>query len=93
MALSSTPLPSTCRTSTKTDQPRCEWGGGAIFDRGGQLKVIDARFTGNRCDSTGPDLGGAAIRALSQYQNRPIRSLKGEIRALTPGHRSRTWFR
>ena len=27
---------------------------------------------GNRCDSTGPDLGGAAIRALSQYQNRPV---------------------
>jgi hypothetical protein len=47
-------------------------GGGAIFDRGGQLTVIDARFTGNRCDSTGPDLGGAAIRALSQYQNRAV---------------------
>jgi hypothetical protein len=47
-------------------------GGGAIFDRGGQLAVIDARFTGNRCDSTGPDLGGAAIRALSQYQNRAV---------------------
>jgi hypothetical protein len=47
-------------------------GGGAIFDRGGQLKVTDARFTGNRCDASGPDLGGAAIRALSQYQNRPV---------------------
>ena len=47
-------------------------GGGAIFDRGGQLTVIDARFTANRCDSTGPDLGGAAIRALSQYQNRAV---------------------
>ena len=47
-------------------------GGGAIFDRGGQLKVINSIFTGNRCDSTGPDLGGAAIRALSQYQNRPV---------------------
>ena len=47
-------------------------GGGAIFDRGGRLKVINSIFTGNRCDSTGPDLGGAAIRALSQYQNRPV---------------------
>jgi hypothetical protein len=47
-------------------------GGGAIFDRGGQLKVIDARFTANRCDETGPDLGGAAIRALSQYASRPV---------------------
>jgi hypothetical protein len=47
-------------------------GGGAIFDRGGQLKVINARFTANRCDSSGPDLGGAAIRALSQYQDRAV---------------------
>jgi hypothetical protein len=47
-------------------------GGGAIFDRGGQLKIIDSRFTGNRCDPAGPDLGGAAIRALSQYQDRPV---------------------
>ncbi|MEP7025491.1 MAG: hypothetical protein ABJB47_17175 [Actinomycetota bacterium] len=47
-------------------------GGGAIFARGGRLKVINARFTGNRCDSTGPDLGGAAIRALSEYHGRPV---------------------
>jgi len=33
-------------------------GGGAIFDRGGQLTVINSIFAGNRCDSTGPDLGG-----------------------------------
>ena len=47
-------------------------GGGAIFDRGGQLKVINSSFLGNRCDATGPDLGGAAIRALSQYDNLPV---------------------
>jgi predicted outer membrane repeat protein len=47
-------------------------GGGAIFDRGGQLKVINSSFTGNRCDPAGPDLGGAAIRALSQYDNLPV---------------------
>lgn len=47
-------------------------GGGAIFDRGGQLKVVNSRFTSNRCDRTGPDLGGAAVRALSQYRNRPV---------------------
>jgi hypothetical protein len=41
-------------------------GGGAIFARGGTLKVVHSRFTGNRCDPTGPDLGGGAIRALSQ---------------------------
>jgi hypothetical protein len=47
-------------------------GGGAIFDRGGQLKVINDKFTWNRCDRTGPDLGGAGVRALSQYHNRPV---------------------
>jgi hypothetical protein len=47
-------------------------GGGAIFDRGGRLKVINSRFTGNRCDRSGPDLGGAALRVLSQSKNRPV---------------------
>ena len=47
-------------------------GGGAIFARGGQLKVVNSTFVGNRCDRTGPDLGGAAIRALSEYRNRPV---------------------
>jgi hypothetical protein len=47
-------------------------GGGAIFVRGGRLKVVNSRFTGNRCDGTGPDLGGAAIRVLSQSKNRPV---------------------
>ncbi|SCG39728.1 hypothetical protein GA0074704_0867 [Micromonospora siamensis] len=47
-------------------------GGGAIFVRGGRLKVVNSRFVDNRCDRTGPDLGGAAIRALSQYDNRPV---------------------
>jgi hypothetical protein len=47
-------------------------GGGAIFVRGGRVKVVNSRFTGNRCDRTGPDLGGAAIRVLSQYQNQPV---------------------
>lgn len=47
-------------------------GGGAIFARGGQLKIVDVRFVANRCDRHGPDLGGAAVRALSQYQGRPV---------------------
>ena len=34
--------------------------------------MINSTFTGNRCDSHGPDLGGAAIRALSQYQGRAV---------------------
>jgi hypothetical protein len=47
-------------------------GGGAILARGGRLKVISSRFTGNRCDSTGPDLGGAAIRAFDQSHDLPV---------------------
>jgi hypothetical protein len=47
-------------------------GGGAIFDRGGRLRIVNATFTDNRCDAVGPDLGGAAVRALSQYQNLPV---------------------
>ncbi|WP_053652108.1 hypothetical protein [Micromonospora sp. NRRL B-16802] len=47
-------------------------GGGAIFVRGGRLKVVNSRFVDNRCDRTGPDLGGAAIRVLSQYDNKPV---------------------
>jgi hypothetical protein len=47
-------------------------GGGAIFVRGGRFKVVNSRFVRNRCDQTGPDLGGAAIRALSQFNNQPV---------------------
>jgi hypothetical protein len=47
-------------------------GGGAVFVRGGRLKVIDSRFTSNRCDAAGPDLGGAALRVLSQFDGLPV---------------------
>ncbi|ELR73400.1 putative lipoprotein [Fulvivirga imtechensis AK7] len=47
-------------------------GGGAIWARGGQLKVVNCRFFNNICASTGPDLGGGAIRVFDQYQDRPV---------------------
>jgi hypothetical protein len=47
-------------------------GGGAIFVRGGRFKIVNSRFTRNRCDTTGPDLGGAAVRVLSQHQGLPV---------------------
>jgi hypothetical protein len=47
-------------------------GGGAIWARGGQLKVVGSRFFNNSCEATGPDVGGAAIRVFSQYENRPV---------------------
>ncbi|MGE0550594.1 MAG: hypothetical protein AB7O24_20605 [Kofleriaceae bacterium] len=43
-------------------------GGGAIFVRGGRFKIVNSRFFHNACDATGPDVGGASVRTLSQYQ-------------------------
>ena len=63
--------------ATCTDNaPSCWYGGvdggGAIYVEGGQFKAVNSRFVGNRCNTSGPDLGGGAIRALAQYQNRPV---------------------
>ncbi len=51
------------------DQP---YGGGAIFAEGGQFKAVNSAFVDNGCYRYGPDLGGAAIRALAQWDNRPV---------------------
>jgi len=48
------------------------YGGGAIFDEGGQLKVVNSVFTGDSCFATGPDLGGGAIRAVGMYPASPV---------------------
>lgn len=47
-------------------------GGGAIFVRGGRFKVVNSRFFRNVCDDVGPDVGGAGIRVLSQFDDRPV---------------------
>ena len=47
-------------------------GGGAMLVRGGQLRVINSIFVKNRCDRTGPDLGGAAIRVLSHWTKKRV---------------------
>jgi hypothetical protein len=47
-------------------------GGGAIFARGGQLRIVNDSFSANRCERDGPDIGGGAVRALSQYDNLPV---------------------
>lgn len=46
-------------------------GGGAVFVRGGRVKIVNSRFFTNQCEETGPDIGGAAVRVLSQYENLP----------------------
>ena len=47
-------------------------GGGAIFVRGGRLRIEHSTFVSNRCDPNGPDVGGGAVRALSQYHGLPV---------------------
>jgi hypothetical protein len=47
-------------------------GGGAVFVRGGRVKIVNSRFFQNRCDPTGPDVGGGAVRVLSQYDGLPV---------------------
>lgn len=47
-------------------------GGGAVFVRGGRVKVVESTFTANRCDTSGPDVGGGALRVLSQFQGLPV---------------------
>jgi len=51
-------------------------GGGAVFVRGGRLTVVNSTFTRNRCDRTGPDLGGAAIRVLDQFRDEPVKVVR-----------------
>jgi hypothetical protein len=46
--------------------------GGAIYERGGRLKVVNSRFFSNVCASTGPDTAGGAIYSTEQYQGLPL---------------------
>jgi hypothetical protein len=55
-----------------TGQLEEDGGGGAILVRGGRFKVVNSHFTHNLCDPTGPDLGGAALRVLSQSKGLPV---------------------
>jgi hypothetical protein len=48
-----------------------EMGGGAIYAGGGRFKAVNARFFRNRCQPTGPDEAGGAIRAFEQWQGLP----------------------
>lgn len=47
-------------------------GGGAIWARGGRLKIVNSRFFNNACATTGPDVGGGAVRAFDQYEDQPL---------------------
>jgi hypothetical protein len=43
-------------------------GGGALFVRGGQVRIINSRFFSNTTELTGPDLGGGAVRLFGTQQ-------------------------
>ncbi len=47
-------------------------GGGAIWVRGGLFKVVNCRFFNNVCGSTGPDIGGGAIRVFDMSEDKPV---------------------
>jgi len=51
-------------------------GGGAVYARGGRLKIVNSRFFANVCDDLGSDVGGGAIRVLDfptgGSQSRPV---------------------
>jgi hypothetical protein len=57
-----------------------DYGGGAIFDEGGQLKVVNTGFISDECYPYGPDLGGGAIRALGMWQGSPVYITKDTFR-------------
>ncbi len=47
-------------------------GGGAIWVRGGRLKIVNCRFFNNHCAYGGPDVGGGAVRVFDQYRDLPV---------------------
>ncbi len=60
-------------TFTEADSTGLEYdGGGAVWVRGGRFKIVNSVFTRNRCEATGPDVGGASVRVFSQYRDLPV---------------------
>lgn len=55
--------------NAKGQQP--EPSGGAVFVRGGRLKILNSRFFRNVCIDAAPDLGGGAVRVQSQFDGKP----------------------
>jgi len=47
-------------------------GGGAIWARGGRLKIVNSKFVNNTSVLEGADAGGGAVRAFDQYEDQPI---------------------
>ena len=56
-------------------------GGGAILVRGGRVRIVNSTFVGNRCEPSGPDIGGGAVRVLSEYHALPVDVLDSRFTA------------
>ncbi|HSM44520.1 MAG TPA: hypothetical protein VK969_05830, partial [Acidimicrobiia bacterium] len=52
--------------------PETTDGGGAIWVRGGRFKIVNSVFYRNRCQATGTDVGGGAVRVFSQHSGQPV---------------------
>lgn len=47
-------------------------GGGAVWARGGRIRLVNTRFFDNVCADSGPDVGGAGLRVFSQSGGLPV---------------------
>ena len=61
-------------------------GGGAVWSRGGRLKVVNCRFFRNVAALVGPDVGGGAIRAFSQSKGLPVYVVNSTFGAVGHGN-------
>jgi len=57
--------------NSKADGEDQEGGGGAVWARGGRIKLVNTRFFSNVCADAGPDVGGA-LRVFSQSDHQPV---------------------
>lgn len=62
-----------------------EEGGGAIFSRGGRLKIVNSRFFNSVCADVGPDIGGAAVRVFDQSEQKPVYVVNSTFGGATGG--------
>ncbi len=57
--------------NSKAEGEDQEGGGGAVWARGGRIKLVNTRFFNNLCADAGPDVGGA-LRVFSQSEHKPV---------------------
>lgn len=63
-----------------------EGGGGAIWARGGTLKIFHCRFFGNVAAGTGADVGGGAVRAFDQSRDEPLHVVNSTFGSVGDGN-------